>query len=362
MTVIANDLEQRALHELRRSLKESGIRVWNVIKLPESSSADANLDIQLPNGKKKRLIVEIKANARRAPIEGALAALRNHVADADSGAQPLLFCSYLGRPMREWLRSQGVWFADLAGNRYFSAPGLLVDREVADRPESAKQPAPSVFADRNSRLLRYLMPRPPIRIGVRELARKIGLSPAAVSQSLKRLREMGHLAPDPLEISLQDRESLLEEWVAFYRPRFRRQKQERFHVHARNAEAAIEMIRASPLAGSEGYGLSLHAGASLVSPYVQFREVHLHVAPEARAFRSRFLKAMGAKMASREANLVLLAPFYKFSFLFEARMIRGVRVVSDLQLYLDLACFPQRGLEQAQMILERKLRPGWLGK
>lgn len=170
---------------------------------------------------------------------------------------------------------------------------------------------------------------------------------------------MGHLGPERGEIRLLDRESLLSEWVSFYRPRFRRQAESRFYVHARSAESLVNMIRSQSVAKKDGYGLSLHAGAYLNEPFVQFREVHLYVAPDAKAFRLRLVKDLHAEQASREANLILLAPFYKNSFSFEARVVRGLRVVSDLQLYLDLSCFPQRGSEQAQIILDKRLRPSW---
>jgi hypothetical protein len=39
------------------------------------------------------------------------------------------------------------------------------------------------------------------------------------------------------------------------------------------------------------------------------------------------------------------------------RIIDGLRVVSDLQLYLDLHGCPIRGLEQAEYLLDSKLKP-----
>jgi DNA-binding transcriptional ArsR family regulator len=350
---------------LQRYLEEAGIRPrW--LKERHSGTVprpDAELEVRLPGGGRERLVVEFKANARRAPLEASLAQLRNWIAHSgSSSAIPLLFSSHLGRPMREWLRSQQVWFADLAGNRFFRGPGLLIDREVAKKPAEAREPLPSIFADRNSLVLRYLLPRPSEKIGVRELARRVRLSPSAASLVLRRLREMGYLGESQGEIRLLDRESLLEEWVSFYRPRFRSQPESRLYVHARGAEAIIEMIRAHKVARENRYGLSLHAGASLVAPFVQFREVHIYARSEEVGFRSRLVKALGAENAVAEANLVLLAPFYRGSIFFESRLIRGVRVVSDLQLYLDLSCFPQRGIEQAQVLLARRLRPGWSGK
>jgi DNA-binding transcriptional ArsR family regulator len=357
-------LEHEGQRALRRYFEESGIRLRKRrARRPRGGALpDAHMEIQLPSGDRRHVLVEFKANSRRAPVEAALAQLRNHIAhSASSEALPLLFSWHLGRPMREWLKSQGVWFADLSGNRFFWGPGLFVDREVAERPDEIREPSPSVFADRNSLVLRYLLPRPPIQIGIRELARKIELSPAAVSLSLRRLREMGHLERGK-EIRLLDREGLLDEWVSFYRPRFRRQVEFRHYVHARSAEVIIQKLRAQRVAREDGYALSLHAGASLVVPFVQFREAHVYIAPAEEALRTRLLRAVGGKEASREANLVFLEPFYKSSFLFDSRMIRGVRVVSDLQLYMDLSCFPQRGIEQASVILERRLRPSWSGK
>lgn len=359
--MLNSSFEQHARPLLERYLGEAGIRLHRVRRQPSRGEPlpDAEFDILLPNGERRRLIVEFKANARRAPLEESLAQLRNHAAHSRaSNLQPLIFSSYFGRPMREWLRKQGIWFADLQGNRYFRGPGLLVDREVGEKPKEIREPSASVFADRSSLVLRYLIPRPPVRIGVRDLARRVGLSPAAVSQCMKRLRELGHIGMSSDQIRLQDREGLLAEWVSFYRPRFRRQPQSRYYVHARSAEAVVDLLR-SVAPKDHDYALSIHAGASLVAPYVQFREVHLYVPSAVQRLRSKILKSLGGEEAVSEANLIFIDPFYKDSFRFDARAIRGIRVVSDLQLYLDLSCFPQRGSEQAEIILERRLRPGW---
>lgn len=359
-------LAREGLPILKSYLQEAGVKVRRARSGPSDADwrPDADLEIVLPDGKRKRLIVEFKANSRSAPLESAVAQLKSHLDHAPSPQhpQPFLFSVHLGRPMREWLRHQNIWFADLSGNRFFSAPGFLVDREVASRPVGVREPAPSVFADRNSRILRYLLPRVPKAIGIRELARKVAISPAAVSVCLRRLREMGYLGPQSAELKFLDREGLLEEWIAFYRSRFRRQAQSPYYVHARGPESIIRSLSMSLVAPEEGYGLALHAGASLVAPFVQFREVHVYLSPDVPRLASRLLKALKARAAEGEANLVILSPFYRHSFLFDSRMIRGIRVVADLQLYLDLSCFPQRGVEQAEVILNRRLRPAWSAK
>ena len=346
---------------LRRRLAESGIEVRPLKRGSRGAwQPDIEFEIRLPSGERRRVIGECKSNVRRRPVEEAVQQLRRYIGDeGPADAVPLLFSWHLGRPMREWLRNQGVWFADVSGNRYFKAPGLLVDREVSEKAAEAREPAPSIFADRGSLVLRFILPRRLQKVGVRDLARRLQLSAAAVSRILRKLQELGYLEKRRDELRLLDREGLLEEWVSFYRSRFRGQKQDRLYVHARNAESLIDKLRSQHLAKQDGWGLSLHAGAYLVAPHVQFREMHVLVSPAAEGFRSRLIGSLDARTAEAEANLVLVEPFYKRSFLFEARVIRGVRVVSDLQLYLDLMCFPQRGREQAEVLLERRLRPSW---
>jgi len=356
----APSIESRGRKALEAYLSEAGAAVrWIRRGRHQQWRPDAEMEVELPGGERKMCAVEFEANARRVPIEHALNQLRSH---AEHEVQPVIFAEHLGRPMRERLRQDNVWFGDLSGNRFFKSHGFLVDREVAEKPAQIRLPAASVFADRNSRLLRYLLMRPAQQIGVRELAGKIGLSPSAVSNGLGRLREMGYLEPNPHRLELVAREDLLEEWVSFYRPRFRRQDESRYYVHARSAEELLERLKGIRLAADPAWGLSLHGGASLVAGFVQFREVHLYISPEQQELESKFVRALHARPAEGEANLVILSPFYRHSVLFESRMVEGLRVVSDLQLFLDLSCFAQRGKEQADVILERRLRPAWAAK
>jgi hypothetical protein len=52
-----------------------------------------------------------------------------------------------------------------------------------------------------------------------------------------------------------------------------------------------------------------------------------------------------------------MAPYYRVSAFHGQRRVRGLTVVSDLQLYLDLYDLPQRGREQAERIYERCILP-----
>ena len=68
-------------------------------------------------------------------------------------------------------------------------------------------------------------------------------------------------------------------------------------------------------------------------------------------------RAFKMRPAEKGANVFLLRPYYKEFVFFGARNIKGVEVVSDVQLYLDLKHFPVRGEEQAENLLRRVIAP-----
>jgi hypothetical protein len=128
-------------------------------------------------------------------------------------------------------------------------------------------------------------------------------------------------------------------------------------MHARDVQAIIDRLSESkPSSAIPKWALSLHAGASLVAPFAVFSEVHVRLAgpgweESVRAFSRRF----ALEPAGAEANLILVEPYYRGSWNYGLREIRGLPVVSDVQLYLDLQLYPMRGREQAARILERIL-------
>jgi hypothetical protein len=70
-----------------------------------------------------------------------------------------------------------------------------------------------------------------------------------------------------------------------------------------------------------------------------------------------FLKGeLELKAADQGANLVVMLPFYKHSVFYDCREVEGLRVVSDIQLYLDLYGYPVRGREQAEHLYDKRLK------
>jgi hypothetical protein len=69
-----------------------------------------------------------------------------------------------------------------------------------------------------------------------------------------------------------------------------------------------------------------------------------------------FIKELDLRSAPQGANLVLMLPYYKHSVFYDFQEIDGIRVVSDIQLYLDLYSYAVRGREQAANLFDKRLK------
>jgi hypothetical protein len=96
------------------------------------------------------------------------------------------------------------------------------------------------------------------------------------------------------------------------------------------------------------YALTLHTGANLVAPYVKSDVVHSYLSP--RGFGktlSHITKALELKQVVDSGDVHFYEPFYRRAVFENAQSVRGYRVVSNFQMYLDLFHHGLRGYEHA---------------
>jgi Transcriptional regulator, AbiEi antitoxin, Type IV TA system len=126
---------------------------------------------------------------------------------------------------------------------------------------------------------------------------------------------------------------------------------------AESVDDILHGFRSLNLPSNVQYALSVQAGANQVAPYSNFKEVHVY-ANEAKDVEV-LEKGMNLKPAEQGGNLIIMRPYYRNSVFYGSRRVDGLRIVSDIQLYLDLHGYPLRGLEQAEHLLEKRIRPVW---
>ena len=129
----------------------------------------------------------------------------------------------------------------------------------------------------------------------------------------------------------------------------------RYFCLAKSPEEIIEKLVAARIPDALSYALGLQAGAALIAPYSTYGEVHIY-AKDQEVF-DRIVQKLKLREAEVGANVIFLLPYYKHSVFYGKQSIRNLWVVSDLQLYLDLHNYPIRGLEQAEHLYEKRLKP-----
>ena len=298
------------------------------------------------------LLIEFKSALTGARLRDAIAQIGHHAA-LDGETVWMLASDYLSATMQDTLREAWVPFIDLAGNAWLTHLGVHIDRRGFANPAAETRLPRGPFSDKASLVSRALVASGGGR-GVRDLAGELGLSAGYVSKVLKELDRRGYLARRADGVALRHAGELLTDWLHAYRGRQPASTMTYF-APAASAKALVETARGAGFALSPGYALTLQSGASLVSRYAEFGTLEVYVSDASLA--DGIAAQLGARPVSRGANLVVMLPYYRVSAFYGARRIRGLSVVSDLQLYLDLYDFPRRGREQAERIFERRLLP-----
>jgi len=298
------------------------------------------------------LSIEYKRALTSGRLQDAITHIRHHAA-LDDETVWVLVCDYLSPGMQEALRDAGVPFVDFAGNAWLQHRGVHVDRRGFANPAAETRLPRGPFSDKASLVTRALFVSRGGR-GVRELAGELALTPGYVSKVLMELDRRGYLARRDDGVALRHAGELLTDWLHAYRGR-RPVSTKTYFAPATSTKALIEAARTADFALWPDYALTMQSGASLVSRYAEFDALEVYVRDASMA--DGIAVQMGARPVSRGANLAIMVPYYRVSAFCGERRIRGLSVVSDLQLYLDLYDFPLRGREQAERIFERHLSP-----
>ena len=146
-------------------------------------------------------------------------------------------------------------------------------------------------------------------------------------------------------------EALLREWSQAYR--YEANEARPFYAMRSVPEIEQSVAEECERRGIK-YGLALFSGAARVAPYTTYNRAFAYVEDGL----SDIAEALDLRPVDSGANVVLLSPYDEGIF-YGLRDIDGAKVVSDLQLYLDLRNNKSRGEEAAEFLYERRIEKRW---
>jgi hypothetical protein len=253
-------------------------------------------------------------------------------------------------------RKAGVGYIDCCGNAYLRFNHVIVQISGKRNKFSSPKRPRTLFNDKATIPLRILLENPGELVTTREIAERGGLSLGWVSQILQQLHAEGHVERERGGgTRIVDPPRLVGEWLQQYA--FEHNAVFPFRMRASIAET-LQILRTLQPPLFERYALTLEAAVAALTGTEEPQQLHLYL-PDLAQNKKRALEvwseALQLRAAGYDANCFLVAPTYTHAAFFGMHRAEGLRLVSDLQLYLDLFHYPCADRSQAQAAVAQRL-------
>ena len=253
---------------------------------------------------------------------------------------------------RAYLRDRRASYVAADGEVFLYDPPLYVERPPRRKVVSVGPPPAAPFANRASRVPRWLLLHATEQPSFRELASRLELSEAMVSRTMRALADDGLVAigSDPADarrrlVQLPEPAGLLDAFeraVALRRPR-----RVTWEIGARDAPDAITMLQKTARKLDVPYTIGGVAGASLLSHLVEPVDVVVWIRRDDAELWANEITPVISRPAPGRVTMQLTRDPFVLSL---ARDRNGIRVADPVQLYLDCRSAGERALEAADAI------------
>ena len=217
----------------------------------------------------------------------------------------------------------------------------------------------SLFRDKSSLILREMLHHPDRKWKVRDFVEKCKISAGLTSRTLSFLDELSFVErvnqgrmgytrlikkKELLELWVKNYDFSLNKVYSFYSPDEKILEKKRDYLEEKNLH--------------EFYALTLHTGANLITSYMFIEDIYIYLNhPSFHKVISEMQDRILLKQLIKGGNVHFIRPYYRNSVFHNIQKIATYKVISNLQLYLDLYNFAPRGREHSEYLknmLERR--------
>jgi hypothetical protein len=300
------------------------------------------------------LVFEVKSAGQPRYTRMAASQLKNIIADKKN-CYGVFAATFISEESKQICRENDIGFIDLAGNCFFKFDNVYLSVEGRPNPYPNTRPLKVIFSDKSSRALRVLLCNPEKEWFVKDLANEAKLSLGQTSNIKKRLLEFEYIeeigSGKNLKFKVRDPESLLMKWADNYS--YQKNRIRNFYSFD-NVDVIENNLVKYFTENETPYAFTLTSGSSKVAPFLRYTRVFTYIMGNI----DRYAEELHLKEVTSGPNVSFLEPYDEGVF-YDSHMMRGVKVVSDIQLYLDLQSYKGRGEEAAKFLLEQRLKKQW---
>ena len=322
--------------------------------LDQKVQPDLIVEVKINDRNKYLIIFEIKSAGQPRFARMAVSQLKYMISNKRN-YYGVFAATFISKESRQICNENGVGFIDLAGNCLFKFGNIYINIEGRPNLYPNTRPLKSIFSPKSSRALRIFLCNPKKEWFVKDIAKEANISLGQAFNIKQRLLEFEFIeeidSGKKLKIRLKKAELLLEEWSINYS--YRKNKIRNFYSMD-DTEASERKLNDYFKKNQVPYAFTLTSGASRVAPFLRYNRIFTYVSNNI----DLIAKDLNFKEVSTGPNISFLKPYDEGIFYY-SQEVNGVKVVSDIQLYLDLKGYTKRGEEAAEFLLEKRLREQW---
>ena len=309
---------------------------------------EPDVNFLIDHGRKKfKVVAEVKSTGEPSVLRRSAAWLKDCLSKTKYD-YAVVIAPFISKERASICRDLGIGFIDLSGNCLLSLRGLYIER--IGHPNKFKKPRElqSLFSPKSSRVIRCLLSDPKRVWTLKGLATETGVSIGLIHRIATALENNFFAEKELRAFKLADPARLLEAWREEYHRRA--PKWRRYVVRVGSVEELMAELKRTATRHGVRYALSGPSGASLVFSYLTPTLVHLYV----DVLKQEFMEELKVDPVPSEGNLLIGVVEQENEFI-GSRQVKGLYVVSDLQLYLDLWAIGGRGQEAAEELRRQRL-------
>ncbi|MHB8836850.1 MAG: type IV toxin-antitoxin system AbiEi family antitoxin [Candidatus Methylomirabilia bacterium] len=310
---------------------------------------DIVVRLSLPAGE-QIIIVEIKDNGQPRLAREAVNQLFRYRYEAP-GMYGVFMAPYISSQAAAICEKAGIGYVDLAGNCHLVFGQIYIERCDWPNPSIPRRELRSLFTAKASRILSVLLADPKRSWKILDLAKAAKVSLGQASNVKKLLEDREWVERSTKGLRLSHPEEVLAAWVSAYS--FGKNRMREYF----SLKPPVEIeTRLNDLCREMGISCALtgFSAAARLAPVVRSQRVMAYV--DSRI--DELARRLELKEVPSGANVSFVDPADEGVFI-GSREIEGQRIVSPVQLYLDLKGMKGRGEEAAEAILERVIKPTW---
>lgn len=347
------DLVEQSLDVLVDSFRKIPfIKVEDIDLEPTIGNMKADIRAKLKlDGETRYILAEVKNNGEPRYARQAVNQLLAYQRFAPD-SYGVFIAPYISPEAAEICREAGIGFLDLAGNSYISFEGIYINKQGNPNPYTRKGYLRSLYYPKTERILRVMLLSGPREWKVEELAKEASVSVGLVAKVKKLLEDREWIDAQTIGFSLTQPFALLEEWSQEYS--FRRNTAGDYYTMLSISEWEQRLGEVCQKKNIP-YALTGFSAAARIAPSVRYQRAMAYVLGEQM---QDLVEQLDIKSVTSGANVTILDPYDEGVF-YGSQLRNGLRLVSPVQMYLDLKSFRGRGEEAAEAILGQVIEKIW---